>query len=52
MPTGPRLDDDDSTFAFVQPGRAQPRKHPHDRKPEVERAEFLLAIGNGLARGP
>jgi len=45
------LENDNRTFAFAQPARAQREERAEDQS-EAERPEFLLAIGYGLPRGP
>ena len=52
LATDHELENDHQVFGFAQPEQGQHEERSQDQQPEVERAEFLLAIGCGLPRGP
>jgi len=52
LATDHELENHNRLFGFALPEQGQHEERAQGQRPEVERAEFLLAIGYGLPRGP
>jgi hypothetical protein len=52
LATDSKLESDTRVFGFAPPEQGPREDRAQNQQPEVERAEFLLAIGYGLPRGP